>query len=369
LNDGGAEAVLYRLIKQDTVCDHQVICLLDEGKYAVLLQEAGIDVQCLNLKQSIFSLGKLLRLRRMIAQAKPDVVQTWMYHSDLFGGIAARLAGIRAVVWGIHHTTLDPQKSAVGTILVARICARLSHFVPARIISCSQRGMEIHKSLGYSKNKLVFLPNGHDTSVFKPDTAMRQKYRKEMSIDDGTLLIGCVARFDPQKDQDNLLHALSIFARSCSSFQALLIGPGVDNNNHILTQLITQLNLDGRVKLLGPISNIPAVMNGIDIHVLPSAFGEAFPNVLCEAMACGTPCVATDVGDSAAIIGDTGESCPPSDPTALSEAMWRCTQRVVREPKLQENCRNRIAQNFSLGSVRDRYHEIWSEAAKIEFKT
>lgn len=368
LNDGGAEAVLYRVVTSDTVCEHQVICLLDEGKYGAKLEEAGVCVQCLDLAKGSYSLGKFLRLRRLIAQAKPDVVQTWMYHSDLFGGVAARLAGVKAVVWGIRHTTLDTRKSAGGTMRVARICARLSHVIPSRIVSCSQEGVEVHQSLGYDKKKFVFIPNGYDVSVFKPDSSLREEFRRHLGVDDDTLLIGCVARYNPQKDHENLLNALSNFRAHCASFRVLLIGSGVDNTNSALTGLITELGLQDSVELLGPMTNIPAVMNGIDINVLPSAFGEGFPNVLCEAMACGTPCVATDVGDSATIVGNTGEICVPSNPHALSDALSRCAERLSAELDLENLCRDRIAKHFSLSSILDQYREIWSSVVKAEPK-
>lgn len=320
LNDGGAEAVLYRLCTHDEQDRHTVVSLMDEGKYGPVLRKAGIDVHCLHLPRGRLRPAAPWRLWRLLRALDPDVVQTWMYHADLIGGLAARLAGQRAIVWGIHHTTLEPGKSSRATIAIAHVLARLSRRVPCRIAVCAQRAVAVHGELGYDTGRMVVIPNGYDLARFAPDAAARARLRAQWQVPEGVPLLGMVGRFDPLKDHANLIRALGLLKGRGIDVACVLVGTGVDAGNTALRQQIEDAGLSAQVRLLGRRDDVPAVMNALDLHVLPSA-GEAFPNVLAEAMACGTPCVTTDVGDAALIVGDTGWVVPPRNPGALAAAL------------------------------------------------
>ena len=168
LNDGGAEAVLFRLCTHDTAHQHVVISLSDEGKYGQQLLGKGIVVHALGMRPNRPSPLAFWRLVRLLRSHKPDVVQTWMYHADLLGGLAARMAGIKTIVWGIHHTTLEPGKSKKTTIWIAKLLAKLSWWLPSRIAVCAQRAMDVHEALGYDRSKMRFIPNGYDLLDFIP---------------------------------------------------------------------------------------------------------------------------------------------------------------------------------------------------------
>lgn len=368
LNDGGAEAVLYRLCTRDQAGEHVVVSMMDEGKYGPLLRQAGIPVHVLNMPRGQLRPGALVKLWRIVRAARPDVVQTWMYHADLIGGVVARLAGVRAVVWGIHHTTLEPGKSRRSTIWVARLLARLSRRVPRRIVECAERAAEVHAALGYCREKMVVIPNGYDLTQLRPDAAARARLRAEWGVDAAAPLIGMVARFDPQKDHANLLHALQRPAGEGVSFRCVLVGTGMTPDNQALVEHIAAAGLQDRVMLLGRRDDIPAVMNALDVHVLSSS-AEAFPNVLAEAMACGTPCVTTDVGDAAAIVGETGWVVPPCDPAALADALGAALtelQAPDRWPARQQRARSRVADAFSIEAMVGRYHAVWGEAKEAD---
>jgi len=365
LNDGGAEGVLYRLCVHDRKNSHSIISLMDEGKYGELLKNAGVNVYCLGMKRGGVSMKGLFRLRQLIRAQCPDVVQTWMYHADFLGGIAARFAGVKAIVWGIRHSDFESGKSSRSTIMIAQFSAWLSRFIPRRIAVCAHKAAQVHADLGYEANKMVVISNGYDLSRFEPKHNDGAELRQAWGIQDGTPLIGMVARYNPQKDHATLIHALAFIHQQGFDFRAVCIGTGMDVSNKTVVEQLAQFGLTDRFLLLGARSDIPEVMNALDIHVLSSSFGEAFPNVLAEAMACGTPCVTTNVGDAAFIVGDMGWVVPPRDSRALGMALveavegwrdrssWSEKQRMVRE---------RIVEHFSIERMIENYHSVWVEA-------
>lgn len=361
LTDGGAEAVLYRLVTANAIDRHIAVSLTGPAKYDSLLTEAGTPIYLLGLPRGALRLGALWRLWRLIRTERPDIVQTWMYHGDLVGGLAARLAGTAPVVWGIRNTTLDRARSKPATIAVARMNAWLSRLVPRRIICCSERAAEVHQDLGYSRSRIRIVPNGYDCSMFRPDQALRAGLRRELGIADDEMLIGMVARFDSQKDHATLLSAIARLKGEGRRFRCLLVGGGMTAGNAELARLLADREIEDRVILLGPRTDIPAVMNALDIHVLSSAYGEAFPNVVCEAMACGTPCVVTDVGDAAIIVGDTGWVVPPSDPEAMARALGAALDAAGCEARSGAAVA-RIRDNYSLDRMVEAYREVWREA-------
>ena len=365
LSDGGAEAVLYRLCTHDAENRHVVVSMMDEGKYGPLLRAAGVAVHCLGMPRGRVTVRGLWRLWRLLRAERPTVVQTWMYHADLVGGVLARLAGVRAVCWGIHHSNLEPGKSRRATIWVARLDARLSRWVPAAIVCCAAQARDVHVRLGYAAEKFVIIPNGYDVGRFRPDAAARARLRAEWGVPDGVPLLGMVARFDPQKDHANLLAACARLQASGADFAAVLVGTGCDAGNAALVQQLAAAGLTQRVRLLGRRDDVPAVMAALDLHVLSSAYGEAFPNVLAEAMACGTPCVTTDVGDAAQIVGETGWVVPPRDAAALAEGIAAALKEWRERPDewAARRCaaRERIVETFGLDRMVQAYRRVWGE--------
>lgn len=363
LNNGGAEGVLYRLCKYDKKYQHIVVSMMDEGKYGPLLREAGVVMYCLNMPQGRVTFSGLWHLFKFIRQHKPDVVQTWMYHADLIGGVVARLAGVRNVFWNIRHTTLEPGKSKKSTILIAKLCAHLSAFIPKGIVCCAQEAVRVHSELGYKTSKMTVIGNGYDLAIFNPNDDLALRFKTELNIKTNTALLGMVGRFNPQKDHFGLLTALSIIKDRPSHFKVALIGRDLNSSNSGLNDQIKNLGLEEDLLLLDQRIDVPAVMNGLDIHVLSSSSGEGFPNVLAEAMACGTPCVTTDVGDAALIVGDTGWVVQPKDPQALANAMLEAMKEQQNNPQAwqarKQACRERIVNNFSIEKMVEGYHQVW----------
>lgn len=364
LDDGGAEAVLYRLCVADSKNSHVVISLLGDGKYGPLLSASGVNVHCLEMPRGSITFGGILKLIRLLREIRPDVVQTWMYHADLLGGLAARAVGIRQVYWGLHHTILEKSKAKRSTIMVARFNALLSRWIPRRIVSCSQKGVLIHQALGYAKDKFEVIPNGYDLQQFSINPQLCHELKLSLSLPDDVPLFGMVGRFDPNKDHLTLIAALGLLKQEGCDFRCVLVGSGMSETNIELMSWLDKHAVRDRVVLLGQRNDIPAIMNMIDVHVL-SSNGEAFPNVLCEAMACGTPCVTTDVGDAALIVGDTGWVTAANSSVLLSQTMYSAFTQLLTDTSAWEKRQNmavqRIRENFSIDSMVDNYIQVWSD--------
>ncbi|MBS3956249.1 MAG: glycosyltransferase [Clostridiales bacterium] len=363
LNDGGAESALYRLIIASNPEAHVVVSLMDEGKYGRLLERAGSVVHCLRMRKGRLRVDAPLRLWKIMRAEKPDVVQTWMYHADLIGGIVAKAAGIRRVCWGVHHARLDKSTSSRATRMIARLNAVLSYVVPSTIICCAQSALDAHRDIGFASDKMIVVPNGYNLQHFAPSEAARERLRTNWGVDEKAAVLGMVGRLHPDKDHENLLQALSALARRGVVFTCVLVGNGLDSANRGIQERLAAWNVNDSVMLLGRQEDIPAVMNAIDIHVLSSRT-EAFPNVICEAMACGTPCVTTAVGDARTIVGQTGWVVPPRDSDALADAIVSAIELMKRDSdwtRRKFECRGVIVQRYDIKDMVQSYRAAWSE--------
>lgn len=364
LNVGGAEMMLYKLLSRidRTRFEPQVLSMSTTGPMGQKIASLGVKVTPLDFrpgKPNLFRIGLLAaRLRR----ERPDILQTWMYHADLIGGLAARMATGPHVVWGIRSSTLDPRTVKRTTIWTAKACARLSRTIPTRIVCCSEVAREVHVRLGYAAEKMVVIPNGFDLSVFRPDPLARAEVRRELGIPSEAPLIGLVGRLDPQKDHATFFRAAGLLLSHHPDVHFLLCGDGITWDSPNLLQWIEEAGLGDRCRLLGRRQDVPRLTAALDIAVLSSAYGDAFPNVVGEAMACGVPCVVTDVGDSAAIVGETGRVVPPRNPERLAEAMAE-----LIEMRPQDRCslggaaRKRVEECYSLTSCVTRYEKLYEE--------
>lgn len=362
LNNGGAEAVLFRLCVNDLDNQHIVISLMDLGKYGPLLLDKGIDVHCLNMPQGKVTLKGLIKLYKLLKKLKPDVVQTWMYHADLIGGVVARLVGIKNIYWNIRHSTLEKGLSSKSTIYVAKCCAIFSHFIPKSIICCASNAVLVHAELGYSKKKMNVIGNGYELDQLFINEELGNAVKEEFSLFNVPVILGMVGRYDPQKDHLNLLNSLSILKKKGVNFKCLLVGKDLNNRNSVLNSQINELCLTDSIVLLDQRSDIPSVMNALDIHILSSSFGEAFPNVLAEAMACGTPCVTTDVGDAALIVGGTGWVVPPRKSEELAASIQLAINEgfdTVAWQTQKLEARQRVVEKFSIENMIDSYKAVW----------
>lgn len=357
LENGGTEKTLYKICKHDTSNRHTVISLKNSGKYFSTLKKIGIQVYCLEMK--LFSIYQFYNLIKKIHHLKPDVVQTWLPHGDFIGGIASRLAGVNKVVWNIRYSKLKIGVVKLRTIILLNILLKLSYIIPKLIVVVSKSALRNYKNIGYSNHKLRLIQNGYDLSINKFDKK-KINFRKKYRIKKNIPIIGSISRYDPTKDHESLLNSLLILKKRKLSFFCVIIGPNI-NNKHLIEK-VKKLKLKNFVKLLGNSNNVLRSLRGLDFHILNSKT-EGFPNIVAESMACGTPCVVTDVGDSSIIVGKTGWIVEPNNSSKLANKIEEAL-REVKKKSWKKRCDQaslRIKNNFGIKKMIDSYNLVWSE--------
>jgi len=365
LDTGGAEMMLSNLLavfNRDTI-NSRVISLTNRGAIGDKISSLGVPVQSLGLKAGRLPDPRgVARLVKWLHEDPPDLIQTWMYHSDLIGGLAGKLAGDIPVMWGIRNSTLDIQYSKRSTIWTVKVCSVLSHFLPRQIITCSETARRIHISLGYAANKMIVIPNGFRLDNFHPDHDARNSVREELGLGQDALLIGLIARFNPQKDHQNFIDAANLVLNQSPSVHFLLCGNDICWENPELSGWINHTGHSGNFHLLNLRIDIPRLTAALDLAVSSSAYGEAFPLVVGEAMACGVPCVVTNVGDSPYIIEDTGKVVPPRDSQALASEMIKMLRLSPDDrSRLGQLARSRVEDLFDIRAIASKYEKVYSD--------
>ncbi len=355
---GGAESSLLNLLKNNGKYNNHVISLAPLGITAERMQELCVVVESLNMSGKNINTPALYHLIHLIRNGNSDIVHCWMYHANLIGGLAAKIVGL-PVIWGIHHDSLDPTLLKRRTIWIAKSGAYLSRWLPDKIIFCAESSMKKHLEIGYDAKKSCVIPNGFNNEIFKPDQEARLAIRKELGIPPDALVVGHVGRFDPTKDHHSMVKAVGLVAQKTSGTYFIFCGHGVDARNEALAGWIKEAGIDKCTRLLGVWNDMARVYSSMDVYV-SSSVSEAFPNVIGEAMACGVPCVVTDVGDSALIVGDTGKVVPPKNPQALAENIIAILCLPLNKKcELGRRARKRIIENFEIKIITRQYEDLY----------
>jgi glycosyltransferase involved in cell wall biosynthesis len=364
LNTGGAETMLVKLLSRMDRREFEplVVSLLSEGPLSEHVEELGVGLRHLDMRRGALSLAAPLRLASLLRDFRPDLVQTWLYHADLLGLVAARLARSGRVVWNLRCSNMDLARYGRLTRLVVAANARLSR-LPAAVVSNSRRSLEHHLGLGYRPGRGAVIPNGFDLERFRPDPGAAAAVRAELGIPEGAPIVGLVARLDPMKGHETFFAAAALLAGRFPEARFLLAGDGMEPGGEAAAAMLRESGATAdRVFLLGRRSDVDRLNNAFTVAVNSSWFGEGFPNVLGEAMACGTPCVVTDVGEAPEIVGETGRVVPPRDAPALAEAVGGLLAMSGEElEKLGRAARKRVEENYSLESVTEQYAELYRE--------
>jgi glycosyltransferase involved in cell wall biosynthesis len=363
LERGGAEGQLYELVSHSDKSRfrHIVISLQDGGGIATQLLSAGIEVYSLGLRKTLPSPWAYMRLVRLLRNLKPDVLHCWLYHGCLAGALSARAGGVKRMIWGLRSANPGLKGYSSGMRTLIRLCAKFSRCA-WMIVANSETSQRLHASWGFRSSAMRVIPNGVDTARFSPDVAARAAVRDELGLPSDSVLIGLFARYKPAKDHETFLQSASrVYARDPRTRFALA-GIDIVADNLALTEMVRTNDLEGAVLLLGERRDVPQLTAALDLACISSRH-ESLSNSVLEAMACEVPCVVTDVGDLASVIGGAGRVVPPGAPDKLAEAMLRilCLSPAQRSAMGHEG-RKRILALFSVERAVAEYEQIYEQS-------
>ncbi len=359
LDVGGAERQLVELAKGLAGRGHEVKVALfyAGGPLHSELKESGISTVDLAKKGRWDILSFVGKLLRLIRSDCPDILYCFMGTPNTLGAFLKPLIGRTRLVWGVRASDMDLARYDRLGDYAYRVECRLSRFADL-IIANSRAGVEHAVRNGFPRERMQIVPNGIDTARFRPDPALRSRSRQAFGLKTGELAIGVLARIDPMKDYPNFLRAAALLSVRHRNLRFLCIGGGSDEQVRALGNLARELGIESVLQITGLQEPVTA-LNALDISCSSSS-SEGFSNAVGEAMACGVPCVVTDVGDSALIIGDSGILVPASDPEALASGLERMMDRIGAEASA--SCRSRIEKNFSIAAMVDRTLALFGEA-------
>lgn len=352
---GGAERMLLRLVTglDRARFEPSVFSLSGEGNLTEALRHSKIAVYAWQEAELV----SIIRILRELHRSRFDLIHGWMYRGNLVA-LAAMLGQKpqTKLIWGIR-ASLD-NVSSLGALsrIAARTCGWLSGF-PSSILYNSTRSRSQHQSLlGYRSMSERVIENGFDCDEFSPNAQARTELRQQLGLAIGAPVVGLFARYHPMKDHETFLKAAALVVQKRPDARFVLAGTNVSPSNQELRQQISGLGIENHVQLLGPLADPAPFYRVLDVFGLTSNGVEGFPNVVGEAMASGVPCVVTDVGDSAQIVGTTGLVVSARDPSRIAEAWLRLIE-LKPDAKLEmaTAARERIQKMYSLETIVSRY--------------
>ncbi len=336
-NTDGAAMMLYKLMAHTdrTRFEPVVISLDGETELSNRIRAHGIDVFSLDLHNNITAGWQIFKLTRLLRRLEPDIIQGWMYQGNLAASLAnLSLSNRHPVLWNIHHSLPALNKEARTTRWVIELTAKRSAS-PEHIIYNTYLSADQHTAIGYDNQRNLIIPNGIDTQLFSPNAYQRNSMRHSLGIPEDAFVIGLFAHYHPVKNHALFLEAARLLLQHQAKVHFILAGRGVTANNPNLQYVLDKIPAQQNLHLLGGRKDIPRLMNALDLYTLTSSYGEGFPESVAEAMACGIPCVATDVSDVAKIMGNTGQCLPVQEttPSALAFAWleWMNAGQVWRQ--------------------------------------
>ena len=362
LNTGGAELMLKRLIEShqsNSSYHHSVVSLTTKGKVGVLLQEMGVEVHALGAHTALDIPRVFWQLVRLIRSERPYIVQTWLYHADLIGGLAAKLAGVRCILWGVRTTEL--RKGSYVMIIIRKVLARLSYWIPNMIVVVAERAKQKHINLSYDASKMLVIPNGFNVQTFDVAPELVADFKQFASIKDDDFVIGCVGRLSQEKGQDIFIKSAGLILARFPEFKFLMVGRGLESTSQEMVSLIKK---NARLKnfiLLGERSDVSVCLRAMNVFCLPSR-SEGFPDVLGEAMLSGIPCVSTDAGDASVLGGDDVPIARVDDHKDLAKKLIGIIEKSQQErEKIGQRLSQRIINVYSMEKIASRYQVLYEE--------
>ncbi len=357
LGSGGAEGMLKRLVLHSYKHKHVVVSLIDRGTHGDTMTEKGIDVHELNLQNPKNWISGIIKLNKIIKKEKPNIIMSWLYHADFISFILVKIFHKKIkLIWNIRCSNIDLSQYSPMTRFILYSNKFFSRFVDL-IITNSHSGRIFHQQIGYKNSNWMYIPNGIDTCSWSYEPEKKARALENLLIQPSCFVIFCIARFDPQKDHETLIKSFQYLKKEYKRTKLILIGKNTDKipiPNEIINDVIS----------LGERSDIPLLMQAANLVVLTSAYGEGFPNVLGEALATGTHCIATDVGDTRMLLSEVGTVIPPKNPEILFEEIRNCIENEKISSESEKHKRRKfIIDNFSIEKIVNQYDDLIGKAS------
>ena len=370
LKKGGAEGNLHRLCKfqkkkYKKKFDIIIITLINNGYYEAELQKKGIKIYSLNLDKKIkfFDfIKKIFKLRKFVKKQNPDIIQSWMYHSNFITLFIPNIFYDK-LFWNIRHSELNVQISKKTTIIISIICGLFSKFVPKKIIYCSEKSIEFHENQHfYCKNKMVLISNGYSDKTYYPSKYLSSNFRKKNKIKKNDFILGFAGRYARQKNIPSLLYAFSKIAKNYNNIYLYMVGKNINTSNKELSNFVSNLKIKNKIFFLKEQKNLLEFYNGIDLLLLTS-HSESFPNVIAEAMLCSTPVLSSDAGCAKKIINNSGFIIMNNDHLSIMSGLKKSIDifenKKIKWKSLKRNSQLQIIKNFSIAKMEDSYLKNW----------
>ena len=356
LGNGGAENTLFKLTKSlKKKYNFSILVLGKQNSIEWKFKESNIKLIKLDLENKFFIFFELYKIYKIIQKINPDLIQSWMYHSDFIASVIGKFFLKKKVVWCIRHSNLKLFKSKITTIILAKVCAILSNKLTDEIIYSSKESEKYHKIIGYDKLKGIAVFNGYD-----PKKLSYINFKKRNKIH-----LGFLANYRPQKDFKTFLEALSIIKKKNVLFKCYMAGQNVNIRNKELKILINYFDLNNDIILMGELSNTKIFFKKIDFLVSSSCFGESFPNVLAESMLQGIPCISTEVGYAKKIINKLGWTCVISRSDKLAQNIIKAIKfkevNINQYKRLKMSVRASIINRFHIDIMSKKYSFLWQK--------
>lgn len=352
LHKSGAEQNLFFLVTDDKKNKHIVVSLLSKNFYGYKLEKKNIKVYYLNFDKIRNIFDNIKKLLLIIKKEKPLIVQTWMYHADIIGGIISKIAGIKKVVWNIRSSFLNFKKIKFRFRLIFFVHLFFSNFIPNKIIVNSRAAINFHSFL-FNKKKFILVNNGFRVPKNDKINLLNKK----------NFIIGHFARFDPQKNHQMIIELASSLKSESINFKLLLFGRGVNYSNHFIKNMLNKNELNNYVELFGEIKNVDRYYQQCDCVISTSIYGEGFPNVLAEAMNNGVISLSTNIGESLRVVGKKKRIFSDLNDLKIKVLNLKNIKENNRKEwlKLKYSCKKHIRNNFSINQMLKSYNNIWDK--------
>ena len=355
---GGAEKVLFNILSNNkhNKFEHQVICLNSGGYLKKEIKKLNIKISCLNLNKNFFlGIIKCFAILNSFKNKKKIIVQTWLPHADLVGGVISKICGYKKIIWNIRIANFSTNSFKYRTLIIILTNSILSYFIPKKIISCSNAGIKAHHKLGYKKKLFHLVNNGFDRVAIKKRSF---KFTKKFTL-------GIFSRYHRVKNHKYLLQALSVLKKKKYQFKLLLLGPNINFKNKKLIQDINNFDLiDESIFITKKgIFNVNKYFSYIDLYILCS-HTEGFPNILGEAIINGVNVLSTDVGDAKLMLPAKRNLVPKNNHLKFAKKIENLIKNHSYEKKRNQSLKKNsllFYKKYSQNKMITNYQKLWIE--------